>query len=81
MKEKKTAPDPELSRREGNTCIKLGAGVGVLGAVGATIAGTVCPLCIVAAPGLIAIGVFKRWRGRPPPEESSPNEPPRDRDD
>ena len=75
MKEKKAAPDPELSRREGNTCIKLGAGVGVLGAAGAAIAGTACPLCMVAAPGLIAIGVFKRWRGRPP-EGSSPNEPP-----
>lgn len=62
-------------RREGNTCLALGAGVGALGAVGAAVSGAVCPACIVVVPGLIGLGAFKRWRsGRKVP--GSVNEPP-----
>ena len=49
-------------RKDANTCIALGAGVGALGVGSAILAGAVCPLCYVVAPGLIAIGAFKRAR-------------------
>lgn len=49
-------------RQDGNTCIALGAGVGVLGAASAVLAGAVCPLCYFVAPGLIGLGAYKRWR-------------------
>lgn len=39
-----------------------GAGIGVLGAVSAIIGGAVCPLCVVAAPALIGMGAYRRWR-------------------
>ncbi len=51
-------PDPE--RSEANSCIALGAGVGALGTLGATLSGAVCPVCVVVAPALIGIGVYKR---------------------
>lgn len=50
----------EKTLSEANKCIAIGAGVGGLGAVGAlTLAGT-CPLCIVIAPALIGVGLYKR---------------------
>ncbi len=47
-------------RREANTCMALGAGVGALGAGAAIAGGAVCPLCYFVAPGLIALGAYKR---------------------
>lgn len=58
------AADPTAERKAGNTCLALGVSVGALGAAGAALSGAVCPLCVVAAPGLIGLGMFKRWRGR-----------------
>lgn len=60
----------ESGKREANTCMALGAGVGALGAAAAALGGAVCPLCVVVAPGLIAIGAYKRWKcGKPPSAE------------
>lgn len=61
MVEKITDQDSE-TEREANTCIALGAGVGILGATSAVLVGAVCPLCIFVSPGLIGYGVFKKWR-------------------
>ncbi len=63
MKENK----PDLSQadavkkevKDANQCMMIGAGVGVAG-IGAALAGAACPLCAVAAPGLIGAGLFKR---------------------
>ena len=52
--------DINKKKNEANTCMAIGAGVGVLGTVTAAITGAVCPLCIVIAPGLIGIGAYKR---------------------
>ncbi len=61
----------EKDRREGNTCIALGAGVGALGAISAAITGALCPLCIFVAPGLVGVGAIKRWQGTKAQSEGS----------
>ena len=48
-------------KKDANTCMALGAGVGILGAASAALAGAVCPLCIFIAPGLVGYGAYKRW--------------------
>jgi len=52
----------ESEKREANTIVALGAGVGALGVGAALVAGAVCPLCIFVAPGLVGVGLFKRWK-------------------
>ncbi len=47
---------------DANTCIALGAGVGIVGAASAAFAGAVCPLCIFIAPGLVGYGAYRRWK-------------------
>ena len=54
--------DANSEKAEANTCIALGAGVGVLGACAAMAAGALCPICVVVAPGLIGAGLIKRWK-------------------
>ena len=51
-------------KKEANTCLALGAGVGALGAASAAITGAVCPLCFFIAPGLVGYGAFKRWKAK-----------------
>jgi hypothetical protein len=62
----KSSPEPERKNpdSEANACIGIGAAVGVIGATAAAITGAVCPICIVATPGLIGVGVYRRWRSR-----------------
>ena len=43
-----------------NTCMGLGTGVGALGLGAAMITGTVCPICIVAAPLLITTRIVQK---------------------
>ena len=51
----------DRDRKNANTCMALGAGVGIWGAASAALAGAVCPLCIFIAPGLVGYGAYKRW--------------------
>lgn len=60
MKEKEVSKTQE--KKDANTVIALGAGVGVLGTAGAIITGAVCPLCIIVTPGLIGFGAYRRWK-------------------
>ncbi len=56
-------PSEEQVREElkaANTCIALGAGLGAMGTGTALLVGATCPLCVVAAPALIGVGVWKR---------------------
>ena len=46
--------------KDANTCMLLGAGVGAVGVISALSIGAVCPLCVVAAPGLIGFGFLRR---------------------
>lgn len=49
-------------KREADTVIAIGAGVGALSAGVALASGAVCPLCVVIVPGLIGMGVVERIR-------------------
>ena len=52
--------DKARQTAEANTCVALGAGVGVMGAAGAAISGAVCPLCVIVAPALVGYGLYAR---------------------
>lgn len=58
MTESETAPD--------NSTLYVGLGLGLGGYVTATsvLAGFVCPVCVVAAPALLATGVYQKIRNR-----------------
>jgi hypothetical protein len=62
MEEKSTVEKINKDKKDANTCMALGVGVGAIGAASAALAGAVCPLCIFIAPGLVGFGAFKRWR-------------------
>ncbi len=63
-------PDPaELWRNGqqasqlGTTFLTAGASVGAIGLLGAAV-GAVCPLCVVATPALLGLGVVQKVRAR-----------------
>lgn len=66
--EKRKLSDESLkkARREGNHCIALGVGVGGLGTAAALTLGATCPLCFIAAPPLIGMGVYSRLTSKGP---------------
>lgn len=51
-------------RSQANEMLGMGAGIGALGVVTATAFGAVCPACVIAAPALIGVGLYKRYRCR-----------------
>ncbi len=51
-------------RQEANHLLGAGLGVGAFGVAGAIAFGSVCPVCVVAAPALLAAGAWKRYRAR-----------------
>jgi hypothetical protein len=55
-----TQLDRNAELREANSCMALGAGLGVAGTGTALLAGATCPLCVVIAPALFGFGVWKR---------------------
>jgi len=42
----------------------MGVGIGAVGLASAALLGAACPLCVVAAPAFIGLGVVKRWQAR-----------------
>jgi hypothetical protein len=62
MEEKRSVIEGSKDKKDANTCMALGVGVGALGAASAALSGAVCPLCIFIAPGLVGFGAYKRWR-------------------
>ncbi len=49
-------------KRDANVMMISGLGIGAFGVVAAAIGGAVCPVCVVAAPALLGVGAFRRWR-------------------
>jgi hypothetical protein len=49
---------------DANTLIAGGLGIGAFGLISAAIGGAVCPICVVAAPALLGVGAYKRWKAR-----------------
>jgi len=61
--------------RESTEFLLAGAGVGAIGVVGAIVGAAACPVCVVATPALLGVGLYKRWRERAQsvaPEPSGP---------
>lgn len=52
-----------MKERPGDAELIVGGGLGAL-AVCEVAAGAVCPLCVIAAPILLAVGAYKRLRRR-----------------
>lgn len=65
----------DARRKEGNQLLGLGLGVGAWGAASGVLLGAVCPVCVVAAPALVGVGLLRRWQagrsGCPPGKEPS----------
>jgi uncharacterized membrane protein YebE (DUF533 family) len=67
--------DPTTS--DANTLLLGGLGIGAVGLISAAIGGAVCPVCVVAAPALLGVGAYKRWRaGRARAADAQPESPP-----
>ncbi len=45
----------------GNDLLSVGLGVGAIGLAGAAL-GAVCPICVVATPALLGVGVISKLR-------------------
>lgn len=54
----------EEALRDGNQCIAMGVGLGGFGAGTLLAFGATCPLCLVAAPGLVGLGLYKRFKAK-----------------
>ena len=52
----------EDDRKQANTLMLGGLGIGAVGMIAAAVGGAVCPVCVVAAPALLCAGAFRRWR-------------------
>lgn len=72
MKDEGVAPEAEpiedrreASEREkkaANEFLAMGLSVGAVGAAGAVLLGATCPLCVVATPALLGVGLLRRAR-------------------
>lgn len=51
-------------RTEARRFVGMGLGIGAVGALSAAAFGAVCPVCVVAAPALVAMGVVKHVRAK-----------------
>jgi hypothetical protein len=50
--------------RDAGSCLAMGAGVGTMGTASALLLGATCPICFVAAPALIGMGLVKGYTAR-----------------
>lgn len=53
-------------RGEANRAVGMGLGIGLIGLASAALLGAVCPVCVVAAPALLATGAVRHLRARRP---------------
>jgi hypothetical protein len=58
----KTSDETKPKRRESTELLVAGLGIGTLGAVSAIVGAAVCPICVVASPALLGVGLYKRWK-------------------
>jgi hypothetical protein len=52
----------DAAKSDANTLLAGGFGIGAFGLISAAVGGAVCPVCVVAAPVLLGVGAFSRWR-------------------
>lgn len=58
-------PASNDERAEANQLMGMGLGLGAFGAVSALTLGAACPLCVVVAPAMVGLGLYKRLRRKP----------------
>jgi hypothetical protein len=51
-------------RADARRFVGMGLGIGAVGALSAAAFGAVCPVCVVAAPALLAVGVAKHVKAK-----------------
>lgn len=49
--------------RESTRLLFAGLGVGLFGAIGAIVGAALCPVCVIATPALLGLGLWKRKKG------------------
>lgn len=54
----------EGKNQKGNKELVFGASLSTYAAASTIITGTVCPLCVIASPILLGIGVYKKIKNR-----------------
>ena len=64
--------DLKVKRQDANTCIGVGAGLGVMGTAAALVTGATCPLCFIVAPGLVGIGSYLHWQAKKESNKMAP---------
>ena len=57
-------PKSKVDHRESNQTLATSAGIGAFGAITALVGAAACPVCVVAAPALLGVGIYQRWRER-----------------
>lgn len=66
MSENDQKPETKGSARSpsetGNTSLVAGAGIGAYGTAMAVTAGYICPFCVVAAPALLGLGAYQKYK-------------------
>lgn len=62
--------------RESTQYLTMGLGIGAIGAMGALVGAAVCPVCVVATPALLGVGLYKRWKERTEVAEAAPGASP-----
>lgn len=50
--------------KNAKAALAMGAGVGAVGTASALLIGATCPICVVMAPALIGVGLFKGYSAR-----------------
>ena len=63
-KDAKEAQAQAETATDANTLILGGLGIGAFGVISAAIGGAVCPVCVVAAPALLGVGAYQRWKAK-----------------
>lgn len=71
-----TAPklkgDKVTERQEANQLMVGGVAIGAMGLAGTALLGATCPVCVVAAPAMLGLGAYKRWRSRDQKSDTEP---------
>lgn len=60
--------------QDADACAAIGAGIGAAGTGAALVTGVTCPICWIAAPALIGIGLAKRYRLKKGEKQNLPDE-------
>jgi hypothetical protein len=61
------SPTKREGSRESTGLLAAGLSIGAIGTLGAIVGAATCPICVVATPALLGMGLYKRWKEREDP--------------